>query len=133
LPEGKDTLVSFRQSGNFSEFRVRIQQPVQNLIFDPNKWLLASLDSFMNISDRINSGELYMVNPNPVKDVLNVRFRNQPSDYQYYLFNSSGGLITSSKSRLIHLEVDLRTLSTGSYFLVVILNDRLVTSKIIKI
>ncbi|MFO7658643.1 MAG: M1 family metallopeptidase, partial [Bacteroidales bacterium] len=63
LPEGKDTLVSFRQSGNFSEFRVRIQQPVQNLIFDPNKWLLASLDSFMNISDRINSGELYMVNP----------------------------------------------------------------------
>ncbi|MBN2610950.1 MAG: T9SS type A sorting domain-containing protein [Bacteroidales bacterium] len=133
LPDGKDTLVSFRQSSNFNEFKVKIPQPVQGLVFDPDKYLLARVDSFINIADHIKADELYLVTPNPVKEVLNVRFRNQPAEYQYYLFNSTGNLIHSSKNRLKNLEVDLRAYSNGSYIFVVVLNDQFVSSKIIKI
>ncbi len=133
LPQGKDTLISFRQERNYQEFRIYMPYNIQGLTFDPDKWLLASLDSFIHSSDQINPKSLYTASPNPVNEKLNVWFKQVPAEYTYYIINMEGGIEYNSRSKNRHLEIDFRYFDRGNYLLIILVNNEFNVTKVLKL
>ena len=72
--------------------------------------------------------------PNPTKDYLMLDFENLPANnMEYQLFNLQGELVLKSRIRENKTKIETGRLISGSYFLKIISNNKIVkTYKIIK-
>lgn len=128
---GSDTIISFRQLGNYQEFREPLSGRITNLKFDPHQWLLAEIDSFGYLSD--NPSNLFTVSPNPVTSDLIVSFKNQPGNYTVSLVDLSGKTIYYNEGTERYAVINLNHFQKGTYILLMEINNTLYSTKIIKI
>jgi aminopeptidase N len=129
----KDTTITFRQLGNYQVFREYMPGNISGLRFDPEKWLLAEVDRFGHISDSMNPEELFTVFPNPVKDELRIWFKEKPLEYSVRVVDLSGKIIHSFKGSDQYTVLNFNTYQKSQYFLLMLINDNLYATKIIKL
>ena len=128
---GEDTVIAFRQLGNYQEFRENLSGKISNLIFDPHKWLLAEVDSFGYIDENQNS--LFTVSPNPVTSELTVLFKDEPGNYAVRLVDLSGKTIYVTKGSDKYAIINLNAYQKSTYILLIEIDNKLYSTKIIKI
>lgn len=128
---GGDTVVSFRQLGNYQEFRESLSGKISNLTFDPHKWLLAEVDSIGYIDENQNS--LFTVAPNPVTSELKVLFKDDPGNYAVRLVDLSGKTIYVTEGNDRYTIINLNAYQKSTYILLIEIDDKLYSTKIIKI
>jgi aminopeptidase N len=131
--DGSDTIISFRQIANYQEFKEKLSGRVVNLKFDPHHWLLADVDNFGYINKSDNHSGLYTVWPNPVKDELTILFKNEPSGYSVRLVDLSGKIIYAADGTDKYTVINLKPYHKSPYILLILMDNNLYATKIIKI
>ncbi len=129
--DGTDTVITFRQLGNYQEFRDNIPRRISNLRFDSDQWLLADIDSFGYITD--NPKNLFTVLPNPVRDKLTILFKDEPGKYIIRLVDLSGKVISSTEGTDKYAVMDFKAYQKSPYILLIIIGNNLYSTKVIKI
>jgi hypothetical protein len=81
-----------------------------------------------NIPERDNEFTIY---PNPVSDYLFIDYPNQNSSNIYYRIYHPNGNIMDSGQAGSH--IDLSTFAPGIYYLFIVLDQTIVTKKILKL
>jgi len=95
-------------------------------------FLQVSIAETTDIDDLLE--ESINVFPNPTTAVLTLELPEMSGSYQYQLFNSMGAEIEMRELELIRTEVDLSSLSSGTYFIKVIKgSEHSKTLKIVKL
>ncbi len=86
------------------------------------------IEEFEYVADEIT------VFPNPTSDLINISFgSNPPKDYQIKVFDIMGNLVNVAQS-LTHgslAQIDFANNANGIYFVSMIMNDKVVTKKIL--
>jgi len=95
-------------------------------------FLQVSIAETTDVNDLLN--EEINVFPNPTSAKIILELPEMTKSYEYHLFNSMGSQIGSNKIEERRTEIDLHSLSAGTYFLKVIKgSDRSKTLKIVKL
>lgn len=128
----RDSTIKFRQNSNYLEFEAVVPGVIKSLAFDPQKWLIAKVESFVNSTDSINGNDIFYLAPNPVSDKLRILFKIDPGRYKIYISDLTGKLIKVYEGTERNYQLDLSFLSSGNYFLTVENNKVLHTKKIVK-
>ncbi len=128
-----DTSLFFRQESQYDEFIVQLPGRVNNLIFDPNHWLLMSVLSFKNLTDTLNANKSFTISPNPVSNKLLIRFLTNIESYKIYMTDFSGKIIKIEEANDKNHELNLSEFAKGIYLLLIEVNDTLFPTKIIKV
>ena len=131
--DGTDTTLMFRQTSNYQEFSAHLPTTISNLIFDPDQWLLAKIDKFSYITENDTVPRIFTVTPNPVKTELNIWFKDEPSSYDIRLVDISGKIIYTYNSTDRLSVIDIKNFHEGVYILLIIIDNKMYSTKIVKI
>ena len=123
----------FRQTSNYQEFSAHLPTTISNLIFDPDQWLLAKIDKFSYITENDTVPRIFTVTPNPVKTELNIWFKDEPSSYDIRLVDISGKIIYTYNSTDRLSVIDIKNFHEGVYILLIIIDNKMYSTKIVKI
>ncbi|NJK86787.1 MAG: T9SS type A sorting domain-containing protein [Bacteroidales bacterium] len=121
-------MIRFRQNSNYEEFNLVLEGNIRSMVFDPNKWLLADVDSFNTVTSKSS----YTVNPNPVYDKARIIFRNNPGEFTVYLIDMAGKIVRILKGEDRYTEIDLSGLESGKYILLLEVDELLAPKSILK-
>ena len=124
-----DTSILMRQQSNYDQYKISINKKVTGIKVDPEKWLLMEV----NIQNYYNIDRKYIISPNPARDKLLIQFNRPIEDYKIYITDISGKIINNFKSNEQYYQLDLDSLSKGLYFLLIKENNKIYSSKFIKI
>jgi aminopeptidase N len=124
-----DTSVFIRQQSNYDQYKIYINRNVTDLKADPDKWLLMDV----NVRDHIDQENKYVISPNPVKNKLMIEFKSPVEEYRIYITDTSGRIIENFESSSQYYLLDVRSLSSGLYFILIKENSNFYSSKFIKL
>ena len=88
-------------------------------------------DTFGIYNEKVLGLEIY---PNPVQDILNISFKNQPvyDQFEITVYDMNGNMISNQTHNQVSSQIDISKLSTGIYFVKVTSNNISQTKRIIK-
>ena len=124
-----DTSVFIRQQSNYDQYKIYINRNVTDLKADPDKWLLMDV----NVRDHIDQENKYVISPNPVNNKLMIEFKSPVEEYRIYITDTSGRIIENFESSSQYYLLDVRSLSSGLYFILIKENSNFYSSKFIKL
>ncbi len=124
-----DTSVFFRQKSNYDQYKISVNKKVLDLKVDPEEWLIMKV----NIQNYYNIDRKYTLRPNPARDMLEIQFNSPVDDYKIYITDISGRIINNFESSDQYYKLDVDSLSKGLYFLLIKENNKIYSSKFIKI
>lgn len=116
-----DTVFRFEQNQTPQLFKVKITKPVTNVLFDPDAWLLKSVQSLTQLPEIPSEDNYFDVNPSPFSSYLNIRFNQEPmQNEKISLINIKGGVVLETTSRKKkEITLNTSTLVPGIYLLIV--------------
>ena len=126
----RDTLVSFRLDSPEKNFTIPINGRVRQVIFDPNHWLLARLNSIHKLEDA-HVGK-FLVYPNPTNDELNIEATEENIIFTAFLFDSAGKFIWQSQTSQGNLTKSMVQVPKGAYFLRIDAMNQLYGQRVVK-
>mgnify|MGYP006290363123 FL=1 len=126
-PAGSETIRLFQDQPE-EEYRIYAPETVRDVVFDPEKHLLAKGSVVFKFPD----DQPYLLGPNPFRDTFSVQFRFPGSDRQISLLNLEGKMIRRWSAPDNLVEFDLSGLSQGGYILVIEDGNTTYREKIIK-
>jgi aminopeptidase N len=124
-----DTSILIRQRSNYDQYKIFLNKKVTDLKVDPDKWLLMDI----NVQNYHEKERKYIIAPNPARDKLEIQFSKPVEEYRIYITDTSGRIIENFKSNTQYYRLDVDSLSKGLYFILIRENDKLFSSKFIKI
>jgi aminopeptidase N len=124
-----DTSILMRQRSNYDQYKIFLNEKVTDLKVDPDKWLLMDV----NVQNYLEKERKYIITPNPARDKLEIQFSKPVEEYRIYIADTSGRIIENFKSNTQYYRLDVDSLSKGLYFILIRENDKLFSSKFIKI
>jgi hypothetical protein len=116
-------------------FRIRLSKPVNNVLFDPDKWLLKSVQSITQLPEIPSEDNYFEVKPNPFDSHLNIYFKNEPPrEGKISILALNGSVVYETQVRR-RKEAILNTSSIkpGTYLLVVTNGNEKYVRKITKV
>jgi aminopeptidase N len=125
----RDTSLLLRQQSNYDQYKIPVNRKVVDLKVDPDKWLLMRV----NVQNYYNIDKKFTIKPNPARDRLEIQFNLPIEDYKIYITDISGRIINNFESSKQNYQLDLDSLSKGLYFLIINENNKIYSSKFIKI
>ena len=124
-----DTTILIRQQSNYDQYRIYLNKKVTDLGLDPDKWLLME----SNVQNYFDKERKYTITPNPARDKLEIKFIKPVEEYRIYITDTSGRIIEHFESNTQYYQLDVDSLSSGLYFILIKENDIVYSSKFIKI
>ena len=128
---GKDTMITRRQTTGYDTWKVFMQGEVTAVQTDPNRWLILQIAG----TSRIGKNSLhsrYTLVPNPARDKISISFTDPVEQYHLYLADASGRILYSEQSSSSHKVIDVNRFPKGMYFLIVEENNALYPVKFVK-
>ncbi|MFC2151305.1 M1 family aminopeptidase [Bacteroidota bacterium] len=131
---GGDTTLRLFQSQNVETFKIPINEPVIDIVVDPDKWILKQQGTVDSVESPGNNQSLFSLYPNPATETINVDFNLKLFDLekQILIFDLNGRLIKSISSNDSSVPIDVSALSKGFYFIKGISDNKSYTYKFIK-
>ncbi len=125
-----DSTADINQDGNVNEYDVDIVEAEYGMSCNSGQKSTPSLKSTqLTLKDEVS------ISPNPVKNVLNIRFKNVPTKYE--IFDSYGKLVLSKDLNIIKgdrsLQIEVNSLKPGIHILYLYLKEKPNIKKFIKI
>lgn len=111
--EGNDT-VRLYQEMNEQEFAIPVSGTVYDIHFDPGNYLLAKSFAELKLPD----GREYAIGPNPLQDLLVLRFRSLTGGESVRIHDLQGKVLRDEIVRSNPYEMNLAELPDGPYVLV---------------
>ena len=112
-----DTIVRLDNTVNGQQYTIAVDTYIDQVEFDPNKWLLASANITTNVG--INGSQQdnnITISPNPTKDIISITAQEEIS--QIEVLDVSGKLILSVyNTNNESVKINLSNFVTGIYFL----------------
>jgi len=130
--DGNSEKVRLMQDAPVVDTSIAVAGPVDDLLFDPDGWLLKSV-SVVNLIPEYGTEKQYVIGPNPVLDELRVKFQNNPRIERVVITNMAGQEVWSAVNMDNPVRMDLSDLSPGTYLLVMYDDDRSYMEQFIKV
>ena len=129
----KDTIIVFENTYSNQEYNFDLDFIVDNLVFDPEQWILTRNTTITKIID-INSGMNIMLSPNPVEDKLLIRLPIQTYIENYSIYDTNGRQISTTiiKKQMEIINIETTNLERGNYILFLKTNNGNIGKKFIK-
>ncbi|MBN2348987.1 MAG: hypothetical protein JXJ22_09130 [Bacteroidales bacterium] len=129
--QNSDTIIRLRQNTNFQEFQIYFPETIQKITIDPHHWILAEIESVLNVSD-ILSGNVFTLFPNPAQNEVTLLFDNKDENYNILFVDQYGRILETIKHCGYRCTLDISDFPAGLY--IIILDDKkmLHTAKLLK-
>lgn len=117
----EDSLVKFVLTENDQVFNFNLDFDIQNVAYDPDKWLLSANNEIALGIDEIEFDNGLTIYPNPAKEVLSIMFSTQPTEENnYHIYNLSGKSVKEGKlSKQQKVQIPINELTVGHYILTI--------------
>lgn len=126
--------INLTPSQNIQTFTIQTNGlKIDSIHFDPQNWILDSLESFAIAVEPIYSDKNnFMVYPNPVRDVLIIDAVNQSQHANIELYSSDKKMILNTSTEQFPFYINLNDVtSNGVYFLKIATSTDLLVKKIV--
>lgn len=131
--EGGDTSVRVSQDQNIQDFLFTIPYQLQSLEVDPHGWVLKKVSAINNIPDfDMIQPQLFRIWPNPAKETVNIRFKNQTMEHIVIISNLSGKIEAEFRTRDDQLNLSLGFLPQGIFIVTVEEEGKRSVQKLVK-
>jgi aminopeptidase N len=130
--DGSSEKIRMLQDAPLVDTSIAVSGPVEDLVFDPDGWLLKSV-SVVNLIPEYGVEKQYVIGPNPVFDELRVKFQNNPSIERVEITNMAGQKVWSAENMDNPVRMDLSDLSPGTYLLVMYDDTRTYREQFVKV
>lgn len=132
---GLDTTIRLEQISNPQLFRIKVSKPVNNVLFDPEKWLLKSVQSITQLPEIPSDDSLFEVKPNPFDSHLNVYFNGEPpKNGKISILALNGSVVYEALARKKkEIVINTSSMKPGTYLLVVTNGNEKYARKITKV
>jgi aminopeptidase N len=129
----KDTLIIFDNTYSNQEYIFDLDFIVDNIIFDPEQWILTRNTTITKIID-IDSGVSIILSPNPVENELMIRLPIQTYVENYSIYDTNGRQIstTTINKQMEIINIETNNLERGNYILFLKTVDGNIGKKFIK-
>lgn len=112
-----DTVIVFNNNTNFQEWTVNLGFIPDSVIFDPDMWIIAKVNSISINNIFLNSNNEIYVFPNPASDKINI-YANNSNIINISIFNSLGQelfpeIIINNDNK--YYKLNISALSSGMY------------------
>ena len=104
------------QDEPLEEFEIEVEGLVEDLLFDPDQWLLKSV-SVVSLIFQDSLTRDFVFGPNPVTDALRIRFFNGTHIDKIRITNMNGQEVFRRMDVENPVTIDLSSLADGSYML----------------
>jgi hypothetical protein len=129
---GDQERVRLMQDQPILDTALEITGPVEELVFDPDRWLLKSV-SVLNLIPEYSIEKQFVIGPNPVIDELRIHFLNNDRIDEIVVTNMSGQEVWRKVNVDNPVHLDLSGLAAGPYLLVMVDSDQTYREPFIKI
>ncbi|HOV12348.1 MAG TPA: M1 family aminopeptidase [Bacteroidales bacterium] len=130
-----DTTIIFNNNQNNQTFDIHLNFFPTQITFDPEKELIAVLDTLIVNTSHINtSNDNIVIYPNPSGGVITINpGKLKPEIVR--IFDISGGLVMESIPRPdgTFFKIDISHLNSGFYFIKILGSNNMITKKIVKL
>lgn len=128
-----DTLLVFHNSQASQDYVFHLPFIVKKIIFDPDKNIITKNPDIININSSNLNKDIF-ISPNPVIDFLTIKSNSTILLKQVSIYNISGREVKtfSNFSYSDSLQIDLRDLNTGNYFVGIKTKKRYYAKRIFK-
>ena len=116
--DGSDTLVQFRPTEPEAEFKFHVNKKIIQIIPDPDKNLLAEIQSIIKERDA-DSASQFSVFPNPASNEIYIENYDIGFPFTARLYDSKGVFITEIESLDAIGSINISSLPTGIYQVIV--------------
>jgi aminopeptidase N len=130
--EGNSEKIRMMQDKPLLDTAIAVSGTVEELIFDPDGWLLKSV-SVVNLIPEYGVEKTYVMGPNPVVSELRIRFQQTPRIEKVVITNMAGQEVWSGRQLENPIRMDLSDLAPGSYLLVMYDENRTYRDQIVKV
>lgn len=121
-----DTTIRFDHSFSGEKFRLEFSHSVDNILFDPELWIISANNKTSIEKQQIRFLEIY---PNPTSNYLMVNAHQKPKSIR--IFSREGKLLKNLNSNNILTEIDLSNFASGLYFINIELDGNIENLKFI--
>jgi aminopeptidase N len=114
----QDTLISLRQTSNFTNWKLYLPGTVSAVSADPRHWLLFELTNIANTEPEKTDAKFSVV-PNPARNEVKIQFKDHIGNYLVYLTDSTGKILDSEESASQNMTIYVNKYPPGMYFIIV--------------
>lgn len=126
-----DTIINLNNTNNYQTFTFYLPFKVENLIFDPQKWILTKNPLITELKP-INENKLEIY-PNPARNYINVKLPIASSKISCYIYDTNGILHYSKQNiNTKSFTLDISTLTPNVYTLLINTKEGNYYKKILK-
>jgi hypothetical protein len=131
---GLDTTIRLEQVSNPQSFRIKVPKAISNVLFDPDNWLLKSVQSITQLPEVPSDDRFFEVQPNPFDHHINVIFSDPPKEGKISILASNGSVVyENSLSKKKEAVINTSSIKPGTYLLVITDGNRKYVRKITKV
>jgi aminopeptidase N len=126
-----DTVIYRRHLSNYDEWKMYLPGFIENIIVDPEKWLLLAINGVNDISKDFADQKLFL-SPNPAADKIRIMYPAAHKEIKIFVVDSAGTIVFTGLTDQFPYTLDLAGYKSGSY--VVFLEDeqRIYSGKFIR-
>jgi aminopeptidase N len=124
-----DTSIFLRQASNYEQYKIYMPEKVKSIKVDPDNRLLMKI----NLQNAFNIDKKYTIYPNPGDDKILIYFSEPDANYEIYITDTLGKIVDNYRCNKQIYELFIDSLPEGLYFLLIKDEDKLYSSKFIKI
>jgi hypothetical protein len=113
-----DTTVRLYQGTNNEVYKLHFSDTVTSITFDPKGWLLQSNDFDLGITEN-STNPKFEIFPNPAKDIITLTMKQgiKIKNSSISIFNIQGQLVKQQQATEVKTEINISSLSKGSYYI----------------
>ena len=130
----KDTLIIFDNTFSGQKFVCELDFIVNNVIFDPEKWIISSGATINHYFNNNNEFNIKII-PNPLSENIFVYFPVETQINKYLIYNSLGQIIVEKNisEYTQRLQINFSNFQDGIYYIHLQTNNGNYTKKIVKL
>jgi aminopeptidase N len=111
----RDTLLAFRQTLNYNQWKVYLPGKVNSLRVDPRHWLLLEANvSYISTDDE----NVLRIVPNPAQQIINIQYLSFTQPYTIYLTDATGQILQSEIADSWDFQLSVPAYPPGIYFII---------------
>ncbi len=126
---GIDTTVTFRQTANYNEFILQVDDKVLDLEFDPGKWILKDVNSMIKILPEKLLNDWVILYPTITISKFHVEVFDSLVGKKYTIVKNNGSIVVSDTLTNLYMEIDASNFKSGLYFFIVYMDDTVIKKK----
>ena len=131
IGQDSDTTIIFNNTQNNQTFTTYIPFIINNIVFDPQKWILTTNPTITEIKP-ISQNKL-QIYPNPSKDFINVKIPIASSKISYHIYDSNGLLhLQQQNIKTNNFKINISSIPPNIYTLLIQTNEGTYYHKFIK-